>query len=1784
MAINGGSGNDSLVGTTGDDEINGFAGNDTLIGGDGNDTLNGGPGVDSMVGGNGDDRFIQDVFTGAGERFDGGAGTDTIELRPVPTPSIALAGTVSVHSLQVANISSVERLVFSSDASNVVQGQMTVAQASTSGLLELVGGGGRDIMIFIATTNSATTPTPTLTNWSPVQTNAWEQPGDTVTLVAGTAAATTLTAASGYNTFQSLVGNAGNDTLNGSDNADFLNGAGGANQLFGNGGNDSLAIINTVPSFNGNPPATFFTGEGSVFDGGDGIDVFTVGGFVWFQGTLVNIEGINLLPAFFSPTAGVAGQEEAYLEIDSNRLAALPSNFFVRGNGVIDIFVIVGQSIDLSQVQFVDGSEAVFYISSDEDDANVATWIGSSRGDFFEYEAGHVTITGGGGEDVYSFDVDGSGEVVVTDFTQGEDKFLSEAGNFKRAFEELQGKASIAQEGDDLVFTLVEVDEEDGTDTIRVVLKNTQLSDIDETDFLFTAPEGPVYEEGDDDSDDFLFGSFYNDTLIGGGGNDRLYSGGGRDSIDGGAGNDTVILDMGPLLTGSTLAGGDGVDTLLLRNWDNQPTSFSLIFPDGVLATSHNLLGSNVSSFERLVFDSDAGTTVSASFGFGGNLPSQIGSGLSATAEIVGGAGFDSLILAAGFTTTNAPGGYTLTAPSFTYTNWTATGFAHEAGDRVIILNNGNAHGTMNAVAHDGILHLAGGAGNDTINGSDGMEYLVGGAGVNQLFGGGGNDSLVIGNVTTVINNASGTPQFFFPSFFTGEGSLFDGGDGFDWLVLAGEISFLGTVQNIEGIYLAPAFTNMPVGPNAQGTIQAFTVAEIPLATLQALPANFRVGGVGVIDPDLDQGASFDFSQVQFDDDADVTFFFDGESDGPGVNVTWVGTSRGDVFEFGSDNVTVTGGGGADRYSIGTGNFTITDFTIGQDKFDLTDDEEEDDEEGYISSFDLLADYAIATGGSIRQVGADVVITVRVYDDGVAHQVQGVVQNVQLADFAAQGFIFAPGPDGPVVRIGTADNDILIGGAFDDTIEGGAGNDILLGGGGNDTLRSGGGSDSIVGGLGDDVVVAVNGTATGTVTPTNFTFAGSVFDGGEGTDWLSVGGAIDFQGSLVSIEGLYFQPDFTSITGSQEAALLTLTGGQLASMPADLMLEGAGKLVIKLSSGDAYDGSAFLVAADAEIVVEIQGTASDDTFTLGGGSEIVVGFGGTDTAVFAGSSNDYDVSAGENGTILVGADILSGIELFCFSDGTFVWNGSQLISTQSPSIEGIVADGYVAGATVFIDVNRNGQLDGGEPFTFTNGSGQFSLNTSLTGPLLAFGGTNIDTGLANNLVLAAPEGATVINPLTTLVHALVSDEVNAAQAEAQVKAALGLSLSLDLTRLDLIAAAGSTSTDPEAVQAQQAALQAQKIAVSIAEVLNTILENGGDQTQALGSLADIVQAGEVVDLTDTTILTTVITAGGVPSENVEQLVKETQSVVLAVANATSLSGLSDIQDNLAPIAVADFKSVNEDARVAGSVTANDSDPDEGEVVTVSSVNGVTLSGETVVRGAYGTLTIAPDGSYKYAADGDVLDAYAPGKSLADTFVYVVADGKGGIAEATLTLGITTTDDVVTLSAGTGKNANVSGGGKDEKLLGNSAANILNGGGGADQLFGEGGADKLHGGEGFDLLAGGAGKDSLYGGSGDDLLHGGEGDDFLWGNEGSDVFVFSAGARARDTISDFELGIDKIYLADGLSISAQLAGPTSTTLVLSNGSSIVLAGVVGTVALDTVLTTEYPAWADGILLL
>ena len=230
------------------------------------------------------------------------------------------------------------------------------------------------------------------------------------------------------------------------------------------------------------------------------------------------------------------------------------------------------------------------------------------------------------------------------------------------------------------------------------------------------------------------------------------------------------------------------------------------------------------------------------------------------------------------------------------------------------------------------------------------------------------------------------------------------------------------------------------------------------------------------------------------------------------------------------------------------------------------------------------------------------------------------------------------------------------------------------------------------------------------------------------------------------------------------------------------------------------------------------------------------------------------------------------------------------ISTPQPgpvdpgSSGGRAIDGYLSNALVWRDTNGNQTWDAGEPYTFTDANGAFSGLTNGTGAIRVTGLTNalravltdepsgpstdISTGKVFEGVLSAPEGATVINPLTTLVVA-VGKGPNAAATLASLKAALGIDANVDLANFDPLAAMASGGNAAAALAIQAASIQV----ASLMTMAVSTLQSGGS-TLSVGSIVSSVATSLVSQastassgnlLTSTAVLTATLQSAAASS-------------------------------------------------------------------------------------------------------------------------------------------------------------------------------------------------------------------------------------------------------------------------------------------------------------------------------
>lgn len=850
------------------------------------------------------------------------------------------------------------------------------------------------------------------------------------------------------------------------------------------------------------------------------------------------------------------------------------------------------------------------------------------------------------------------------------------------------------------------------------------------------------------------------------------------------------------------------------------------------------------------------------------------------------------------------------------------------------------------------------------------------------------------------------------------------------------------------------------------------------------------------------------------------------------------------------------------------------------------------------------------------------------------------------------------------------------------TLRGSAGNDVLVGSSNADRLDGNAGVNQLFGNGGNDVLAITNQIfpiqpPTGAFNPpTTFNGAGGIYDGGDGTDVLSIGGYVNFQGTLLNVEGVLFQPEFFSAnpaTVRQARAQLELDSAHAAMLPSNAFFIGTGDLIIRMDDGASFDGSGYtfnpgsnvsvrIIAGDGA-GVNIVGTSNGDSISFGGGVQTATGGTGEDIYTFPdGIATITDFTGGEDTIDLNGTGLSSMERLADFLTDTA---GGARIAADSGgqhyelNLSGVSATGlspddfifdfgsgptFIPGTELddvlfgfgFNDIIHGGdgndriysgggidQIfgDAGDDTVVIDGAIQFGF------PQPTFnGGTGFDT-------LVIRPGSQVPTPFGDLVsfagallggfEAVKFDSVAGVTMRtiigdwqmAGITTVIGgagsdsfiISANLNPTNTYTIPVLnlvnwGSGDLVVLAVGTGTANTTLNSIAHSGVYVLSgntgndtfngssgieVMIGGGGDDTFTSGGGGDQIDGG---DGTDTALFAGAFSAGRVSVSPVGQLFVDGSSY----SNVESFvfdgrkyhfDGTGLVPDNSPPAAFTDSASVDEDAIVIGNVLANDStgeaDPAADHIV-VTTVDGMPVGSGLAIQGLYGMLTIAADGSYSYVADADLLDALPAGTQLNESFAYTIADELGETASSTLTINVTTVNDLVSQTFGNG-NDTVTGTDADEVIDGGRGDDRIDGGAGSDRIYGGLGADVLSGGAGWDLLSGGNGNDRLSGGTGDDVLAGGKGVDMLTGGLGADVFEFGFDGTDRDTITDFEVGIDHIHLASGVTITGMSATGGSTLLTLSTGGSVLLSGVTGVADPATLVTTDLPHWSADLML-
>lgn len=383
-------------------------------------------------------------------------------------------------------------------------------------------------------------------------------------------------------------------------------------------------------------------------------------------------------------------------------------------------------------------------------------------------------------------------------------------------------------------------------------------------------------------------------------------------------------------------------------------------------------------------------------------------------------------------------------------------------GNDTILGDDGND--SVDGGAGDDLIF--GGAGSDALNGNEGQDTIFGGAGDDVIdggagddliFGGAGNDTILGGDGNDTIYGDAGDPTdavvVAFEDFTGGAtgwtNNRTDSDGAFD--------EFLGRFAGTDG--------DSSGGPRTEKTFDlapgySSVVVEFDLLIIDSWDANdpnFSTGPDGdafqlYINGQQVANELFSYSNSTFDADRTGTVTIDGVD----YTFSFVQTEKGDLGFSSTWEDQIW------RVRLEAENYPSEQITVG---FGSTTDQGINDESFGIDNLTIIStnDPSISAGAA---AGNDVI-----HGDAGDDLIYGGGGDDSISGDEGNDTIF--GGDG---------NDTIVGGVGDDLLFGEDGDDELFGGDGNDTLSGGLGNDLLTGGAGNDTFVYNPGEGADTVT------------------------------------------------------------------------------------------------------------------------------------------------------------------------------------------------------------------------------------------------------------------------------------------------------------------------------------------------------------------------------------------------------------------------------------------------------------------------------------------------------------------------------------------------------------------------------------------------------------------------------------------------------------------------------------------------------------------------------
>lgn len=753
------AGNDVFSATSGEAwTLDGGAGNDVIIGNNLADTLIGGEGDDVLIGLNGDDTFLYSGAANGTDQINGGSGWDIIRA----TEENTVIGISSLNSIEVLDSSGFQNISVQATAGNDT---LDFTNVSVNGTVVIHGGDGDDTLIGSASSDDfagdngndvliggngfntfhyagTATGFDTITGGTGYDRIVADADNTVITLdsLSGIEEISTggysnvvIQGSSGDNTFDvqnllmngtmTILAGGGADTINsggtddtifGEDGDDFIRGGGGADILNGGNGVDTLSYSGNGGPVNVNLATNAVSGgdaTGDIISGfenviaSDSDDVIT-------GSTAANVITGG---AGNDTMSGGDGNDTFLIGVNSG------TDAITGGNGTDTIRFTEDNAIlalsSVSTVEIIDASMAYNAQIAGTDTANtlnfsamtltnIAGLYGLGGNDVITGSTGNDTIIGGAGNDTLSGG-------------NGDDTFRYDGGD--EGFDALNGGAN--------------------SDTVQASTSGVTIGLTSITGVEAISGYGDTIIQGSTAANTLNFsaiavsgiamidGGAGNDVITGSIGDDMIRGGAGNDTLNGGEGNDIFYVN-GTAEGVDRYNGGNGYDQLVAQG-DNTTIGLGTSISGIELITSQGYAnvkisgttGADVWDFTDTVLDGIV------SIASGAGIDNITGSG--GDDVILGGASGDTLNGGAGIDTLSYAG--SATAVTINLGTNTASG-GDATGDIISNFENvTGSNGADNLSGSAGDNVLAGGSGNDRLTGGDGFDTLQGDAG-NDVF------------------------------------------------------------------------------------------------------------------------------------------------------------------------------------------------------------------------------------------------------------------------------------------------------------------------------------------------------------------------------------------------------------------------------------------------------------------------------------------------------------------------------------------------------------------------------------------------------------------------------------------------------------------------------------------------------------------------------------------------------------------------------------------------------------------------------------------------------------------------------------------------------------------------------------------------------------------------------------------------------------------------------------------------------------------------------------------